>query len=526
MTADRPGLLARASAVPVWLRVVLGVAALLALSLWLRTTALSATFWIDEGLSVGIADHAFFDIPTVLQQDGSPPLYYLLLHVWMELFGQGQATTHALSLGFALLAIPVALWAGWASFGWRAGAFAALLATVNPFLTYYAQETRMYALVALLSFVVAGSLLQVYVFRRRAYLPVFAVSVAALLYTHNWGLFLTLGVVTAVALCWREAADRRGVLRDAAIGLGAAFVLYLPWIPTLLQQASETGAPWSEAPDLNDVLNALTNLLGDKAVPLGLLFAAGAGLATVWRRSATLGSAHVLASHPQRLAVKALVVLPVVGIVLAFTLSQVSPAWAPRYFAVFVGPLLLLAGIGLAHAGRLGLVALAIVVALWLDPQTGRIEAKSNVRVVAAKIKHDVLPGDLVVSVHPEQMPLLHYYFPPGLKYATALGPAPDPQVFDWRDALPKLEAAGPKRTLDPMVRSLRPGQTLVLTLPIIRTGRWGAPWTKLVRTRSAQWEQAAQQHPLLARIGPQPRYTNKRLPRGVRVVLYRRTSS
>jgi hypothetical protein len=100
-----------------------------------------------------------------------------------------------------------------------------------------------------------------------------------------------------------------------------------------------------------------------------------------------------------------------------------------------------------------------------------------------------------------------------------------DPRVFDWRDALDRLRAAKPSRTLDSYVSSLRPGQTLILTLPIIRTGSWNAPWTSLVRKRSAQWQRAADRHPELVRIAAEPRFGNKRLPRGVRTVLYRKAA-
>ena len=52
----------------------------------------------------------------------------------MEAFGRSEENTHVLSLLFALLAIPAALWAGRALFGRRAGWFAAALAAFNPFL--------------------------------------------------------------------------------------------------------------------------------------------------------------------------------------------------------------------------------------------------------------------------------------------------------------------------------------------------------------------------------------------------------
>ncbi len=76
---------------------LLVLAFLVGLSLALRTQAIHARFWIDEGLSVGISSHPLGDIPGVLRKDGSPPLYYLILKLWMSVFGSGEADTHALS---------------------------------------------------------------------------------------------------------------------------------------------------------------------------------------------------------------------------------------------------------------------------------------------------------------------------------------------------------------------------------------------------------------------------------------------
>src|SRR5918997_2427541 len=102
-------------------------------SLLLRTGTLDAGYWIDEAISVGIASHDLDDIPRALRLDGSPPLYYLLLHGWMQLFGAGETATRALSLIFALLAVPVAWWAAGAVFDRRAAALAAVAAAACPF---------------------------------------------------------------------------------------------------------------------------------------------------------------------------------------------------------------------------------------------------------------------------------------------------------------------------------------------------------------------------------------------------------
>src|SRR5436309_11413984 len=58
--------------------------ALVAAAVRLRTHALGAHLWIDEGISVGISSHPLGEIPGLLRQDGSPPLYYVLLHWWMQ----------------------------------------------------------------------------------------------------------------------------------------------------------------------------------------------------------------------------------------------------------------------------------------------------------------------------------------------------------------------------------------------------------------------------------------------------------
>ena len=172
---------------------------LMGASLALRVGTLDTGYWIDEGIAVGIASHDLADIPRVLSQDGNPPLYYLLLHGWMQVFGTTEAATRALSLVFALLAVPASFWAGAALFDRRAGALAAAGAAGSPFLTYYAQETRMYSLVVLLSILASASFVLAFVRGDRRQLPLLGLWLVLLLYTHTWGLFLTAAMAVRVA---------------------------------------------------------------------------------------------------------------------------------------------------------------------------------------------------------------------------------------------------------------------------------------------------------------------------------------
>ena len=61
------------------------------------------------------------------------------------------------------------LWAGWSLFGRRAGLICAALCAVNPFLTGYAQETRMYSLMLVLSLLATAAFLHVFAFGRRGW---------------------------------------------------------------------------------------------------------------------------------------------------------------------------------------------------------------------------------------------------------------------------------------------------------------------------------------------------------------------
>jgi mannosyltransferase len=225
-----------------------GLAAIVGVSVLLRIGTLNVGYGIDEAISVGIASHGLGDIPGTLRLDGSPPLYYVLLHGWMARFGSGEAATRSLSLLFALAAIPVAWWAGRALFGVRGAWLAAAGAAACPFLTRYAQETRMYSLVVLLSIVACAVFALAFLHGRRAYLVTLAVSLTLLLYTHDWALFLVAGMAIVWLGLWCRG-DVRG--RDGVLVAGAVTVLYAPWVPTLLFQARHTGAPWGLAPSFD-----------------------------------------------------------------------------------------------------------------------------------------------------------------------------------------------------------------------------------------------------------------------------------
>jgi hypothetical protein len=452
----------------------------------LRIPKLGIGYWIDEGLSVGIADRPLTAIPGVLREDGSPPLYYVLLHWWLRLSGTGEVQVRLLSLLFAVLCVPVAWWAATRMFGARAGWMAAVLAATNPFLTQYAQEARMYALVALLSVAACGCLAHVIGAEgtereRRPWAAGGAVALAAMLYTHLWALFFAASWGAAwLVVLWRTPAgpERAAILRAGLIAFGGAILLWLPWVPTVLYQVAHTGAPWSNKPNVGALISVPGDLLGSVAQGV-LALTAGMGIAELYTRR----------DGPRLRLIAVLLAVGAATVIVPWVLSQASPAWASRYLAVGLGPFLLAAAGGLASARRLGVAGVIIAAAMGIG--TGAQSQKSNVRDVAQAISPSLRPGDLVVSTQPEQVPVLHHYLPDGVRFSTLTGPVADLGVTDWRDGMIRLRATSARRDLQPELNALPVGARVALVEPIFDDPKqWQAPWTSTVRARSYQWEQ------------------------------------
>jgi hypothetical protein len=302
-----------------------------------------------------------------------------------------------------------------------------------------------------------------------------------MLYTHSWGIFYGVGAAVALIPIWQVSEDRRAILRDAVMAFGAAAILFLPWLPTLLYQAAHTGSPWDSTPNLGAPVQISRNLMGGDRATAALVLGAAIGLSALWMRSRR--------RSPEALAMWAMILMPIGTLGFGWILSHFTPVWAFRYFAPIVPALLLLAALGLARARGLGLIALALTVVFWINPSSFTAKYKSDMRDVAGELTGYMRPGDLVVVSQPEQVPLAWYYLPAGLRYADTTGPARDPQSMNWINALHRLQNATPQATLGALVASLRHGQRLLFVRPLTEGAQnWQAPWTLLVRRRSAQW--------------------------------------
>jgi mannosyltransferase len=437
----------------VWLVVV--IAATVG-GLVLRLLLARTPLWLDEAQSVAIAGLPLDEIPAALREDGHPPLYYVLLHLWMRLMGTGDAAVRSLSVVFGLASlVPIARLG--ARIGGHPVATAALaLAASSPFLVRYATEARMYSLVVLLALV--WWLATTWALERPTIgrLTVVAALVAALLYTQYWSLFLLAagGLVLLAGVRHPGGSGRAHRLTLAATVAGGA--LFVLWLPSLWVQLQRTGTPWAEAPDpVSAVVYGLIDVAG------GVTRSPGLALFAVLVVLVLLGLTGRAVDHRRielDLAVVA-VVRPVAALVGLSTVLALATVWvtgtafASRYLAIVVGFLLVLAGRGVVTIGdvRWRTLLLAVASGLGLVGSWFAVnDDRSQGREVAAAVAADPAPA-LVVACPDQLGPALARYLP---ERARAVGyPTLEPAGrVDWTDYAQRNEAADPAERADRIV--------------------------------------------------------------------------
>jgi hypothetical protein len=453
---------------PTWVLVVGALVVVAGVVLRFVTTS---DLWLDEALTVNISRLPLGDLHEALRHDGAPPLFYLLLHGWISVFGSGDFAVRALSGVISVATLPV-IWFAGRRLG-RPGppgpiaadpprarlvaGIALLLLASSPYAIRYATEARMYALVILL--VALG-----YLALRRACeqpsltrLALVAVIVGALLYTQYWSFYL-LAVVGAAVLwrAWRAPAlDERRAARSVLVAMIAGLIMFSPWIPTFVYQSAHTGTPWGngQVPFSSfrvtiDQFGNGTSLLHAQSNLLTVVFIALTLLAVFGR---TVGTSHVdidLRTQPEiRWEAGAAFGALGLGLVAAWiTDSAFDARYASMMFPLFV----LVVAFGFTVLGSrlvMGILVAVVVGAGFAGAANNVVDNRTQAGQLADVIRADAKPGDTVVycpdQLGPSVARLLESR--PGLDQVTFPGGAA-PELVDWVDYHHRIAATDPAK--------------------------------------------------------------------------------
>ena len=412
------------------------------------------SLWYDEGTSVALAQQSATTIISSAAADIHPPLYYLLLSGWVQMFGSSELAVRLLSALAGVALVYVTYLTGRRLFGWHAGLAAALLAALSPFQVYYSQEARMYMLATLLS-AVSTLVMLVALFpqgkqpRRRpltaATWVVYILVTTAALYTHYFSVTVVLAQDIALALLLLGSHVRRpaGDLTLRAVAPVAAAqvmvaVCYTPWLPAMAGQFQNWPAisEFYNLPALATRLFPIFSLgLSASSVPALALLAFGivllAGMMPSLRSPST-GSGSSTRSLSLQLGEGGGIVLAAcwlaIPVLTMFALSLRRPMYNPKFLLVATPALYLLLGRGLrwlwatprlgraTAAGRLlaaGALALLVagslasLIAYYSNP----LYARDDYRAVAHSIQAGARPGDVIILNAPGQTDIVSYYY-------------------------------------------------------------------------------------------------------------------
>jgi 4-amino-4-deoxy-L-arabinose transferase-like glycosyltransferase len=324
------------------------------------------SFWLDEATTWGLVSHGLSHVlSTVPKTESTPPLYYVLVWLWAQVFGTGEVGLRSFSALCGTLTIPV-MWAvGRRLASERIGLVAALVTAVNPLLFWYSQEARTYALLVLLSALSLLAFLRALEEPSRGRLVAWGAICALTILAHYFGAFIVVG--EAVWLAW--ALRRRGSLTAAraVAGLAPIVVIGAALVPLVIRQNDGRASFISTASgSLPYRLGQLVkqDILGDGQPWKALLLAIGLVLVAL-----AMALLVIRASRRERDGGVMMLVIGAGGVLLAFVVAAVVTDYFDTRNLLATWPALALVvavGFGAARAGPWGAAGLAGLVVLSL----------------------------------------------------------------------------------------------------------------------------------------------------------------
>ena len=409
--------------------------------------------WLDEALTVNISRLPIGSISEALRHDGHPPLFYVLLHWWMQVFGESGTAVRALPGLFGVLALPLAFVIGRRRGGTVLAWLTTAIVALSPFAVRYSDETRMYSLVMLL--VLIGMVLLDDMVRLHRTGPVRIVALglvtAALLYTQYWALWIcaAVGILMLRRIARPSDPSDRAVAIRVVIALVGGLVLFVPWLPTMLYQSAHTATPWATAMRPTAVVSWTLCVFAFGDYADAAIFASVLViliLLALFGRARSTRSIE-LASTPRRQVRFEASVVALVPVISTVTSVVADAAYAPRYAAVYFPLVALIAAVGItrfvSRPGRVA-VALVVLVPMLAGSVLSARESRSQSGQVAAAIDSTAAAGDLVVYC-PDQL---------GPSTGREIGrtdlqqfsyPTGDPEFVDWVDYARRNDASDPR---------------------------------------------------------------------------------
>jgi len=373
--------------------VLLGAAALFSASLG------QSSLFMDEVYSWRASHGSLDDLAYALRySEVTPPLYYLILHGWMQVSGGDTEELLRIPSVVAGVALVGALyWLGSLVGGRLAGLIAASLAALSPMVLLYSQQVRAYVWVMLAVTVAVAAVIQATRGRPRRWLAVGAVAAASAVLLHYTAVLVLLPL--AVWLWRRPEFTLRWRLAFLA-GAGVPLAAVLPLAVAQLGEGHhETTATYASLTMLNALRIAGTPF--DGRATGGLILWREIGAVVVVDALALLAFAERVRELRARWLIVSCGLLPLVVVCLVSAVAQ--PMALTRYTAVAAPFILVAIGAVAARSHRAvatGLVAGALVASGAAFFAARGVDGQNpDTRAAIATVAADWREGDVMAGV-------------------------------------------------------------------------------------------------------------------------------
>jgi mannosyltransferase len=240
-------------------RNILLLAGILILALFLRFCELGTeSIWLDEAESIRESAMA---VPQIAQHTNQPPFYFLVLRIWIDLFGTSEAALRSLSAIVGVLAVAVVFLVGRSLANQRVGLIGAFLASISLYLIYYAQDARAYSLLLLLSLSSYWFFIESLKKDRIWWYAAYFVSTILMLYTHFYGLFIFFSQILVFLVFCKKYPAQRWKLGATIITLIVALVPFVLLLKDKMSSIASQGF-WIPKPDFGTLFNTLVSFAG------------------------------------------------------------------------------------------------------------------------------------------------------------------------------------------------------------------------------------------------------------------------
>ncbi len=251
------------------------------LGLALRLLGLeSEDYWYDELFSYYTANQSFGAMWHTIVNDVHPPLFYLLFHYWLKIFGQVVSLRLFVAV-WGVLTIPLVYLVGKKAIRSEVGLLAAFLLAISPFHVKYSQDLRMYTMYPFFLTLAMLALICALRYKKWRFWVFLAVANALMFYTHYHTVFQIFAQAVFVAAYLLKKAEGR-ITRRAIGSYALMAVLIAPWVRVILHQwqVKQVAYAWVPKPALSDLFHTffIAYLYGLEVLYIHKVFMWGFGI--------------------------------------------------------------------------------------------------------------------------------------------------------------------------------------------------------------------------------------------------------